>query len=215
MAMEDAGVSRGTFDDVCSPRVVVDNENPTGAGAGFAQAVPDPQPFIQMITRQLCEILYRKPDEPRAPGMVTLRVYDFDGVANAGGGTINLSTRHLAKYRGAALKEEITGVLVHEATHLYQYNDGPGGLIEGIADFVRIEAGHHSINRRTRGGNWDDGYTTTGFFLSWLDDQYPDFGYKLNLKLTRDDNQRWSDQVFEDLTGKDVDTLWQEYQATL
>ena len=202
------------LDTACLPRITVENADPNGAGAGFARVVTDPQAFVSDLTRTICRILYRSPDEPRKPSAITIRVYDFDGVANAGGMTINLSTRHLANYSGAALAEEITGVLVHEATHLYQYNDGPGGLIEGIADYVRIEAGHHSPNRKRAGGNWDDGYTTTGFFLSWLDDQYPDFGYELNLTLTRDDNRGWSEQAFVELTGKDVATLWREYQAT-
>jgi len=29
------------------------------------------------------------------------------------------------------------------------------------------------------------------------------------------DNKGWSEQVFKDLTGKDVETQWNEYQATL
>jgi len=211
----DAGSTDGLFDEVCSPEITLQNDDPNGAGASFNEAVPDAEALMLEITTQLCEILYRSPDEPRTPDSITLHVYSFDGVANAGGENINLSTRHLANYDGAALVEEITGVLVHEATHLYQYNDGPGGLIEGVADYVRIEAGHHSLNRRNPGGNWDDGYTTTGFFISWLDEQYPDFGYRLNLALSRDDNESWSEQVFEELTGKTVDTLWQEYQDAL
>jgi hypothetical protein len=211
----DAGSTDGLFDDVCSPEITIENDDPNGAGASFEQAVPDAEALMLEVTTTVCEILYRSPDEPRTPSSITLHVYAFDGVANAGGENINLSTQHLANYDGAALLEEITGVLIHEATHLYQYNDGPGGLIEGVADYVRIEAGHHSLNRRNPGGNWDDGYTTTGFFLSWLDDHYPEFGYRLNLTLTRDDNEGWSEQAFEELTGKSVDTLWQEYQDDL
>jgi hypothetical protein len=209
----DAGRS-GLFDEVCSPEIIVDNSDPDGAGASFAKAVPDPNALLLATTRQLCEILYRAPGEPRAPRTITLRIYDFDGVANAGGERINLSTRHLANYQGAALLNELRGVLMHEATHLYQYNDAPGGLIEGVADYVRIEAGLHSLNRRQRGGKWDDGYTTTGFFISWLDERYADFGYRLNLALTRMDSEPWSTDVFQDLTGKSLDTLWTEYQAT-
>jgi hypothetical protein len=211
----DAGSTDGLFDAVCSPTITFENDDPNGDGASFDDAVPDPEALMLEVTTTLCEVLYRSPDEPRTPDSITLHVYSFDGVANAGGENINLSTRHLANYDGDALLEEITGVLVHEATHLYQYNDGPGGLIEGIADYVRIEAGHHSLDRRNPGGSWDDGYTTTGFFISWLDDQYPDFGYRLNLTLTRDDDEDWSEQAFEELTGKSVETLWQEYQDDL
>jgi hypothetical protein len=38
----------------------------------------------------------------------------------------------------------VTGVLYHEVTHVWQWNGqgrANGGLIEGIADYVRLKAG--------------------------------------------------------------------------
>ena len=119
---------------------------------------------------------------------------------------------------------EFVGVLVHEVAHMYQFNDGEAGLVEGMADFVRIRAGHHRMSRRGTGGAWNDAYTTGGFFFSWLagpgglqeDGRVPadpDIGWAINQQMNRDVG--WSQQVFIDRFGVDVDTLWNEYQAAL
>ena len=78
-------------------------------------------------------------------------------------------------------RDEIIGVLTHELVHCYQYNgfsSCPGGLIEGIADFVRLKANlgpPHWVNekgKRERGKKWDDGYQKTAFFLDWLEEKH-------------------------------------------
>lgn len=112
--------------------------------------------------------------------------------------------------------------MIHEVTHLYQFDDGGGGLVEGMADFVRIRAGHHRLDRRGPGGAWTDAYTTSGFFFSWLagpgglqpDGRVPfdpDIGWAINQQM----KDAWSEQVFEDRLGEDVDALWQQYQDAI
>ena len=69
---------------------------------------------------------------------------------------------------------EIHGVIVHEMVHCWQWNGlgtAPGGLIEGIADFVRLKAGLAPLHWRRGGGKWDAGcmYISIMSFL----DQYP------------------------------------------
>src|SRR5262249_7286397 len=100
----------------------------------------------------------------------------------------------------------------HEFTHVYQYGDGPGWLIEGMADFVRFRAGLIPLSNRGKGGHYDDAYQTTAFFLAWIDDAHPDFGYQMNQSMTDDDKKGWTLDVFKQLAGKDVDTLWSDYQ---
>ncbi|KAK2796684.1 hypothetical protein FQN50_009453, partial [Emmonsiellopsis sp. PD_5] len=71
---------------------------------------------------------------------------------------------------------EIKGVITHELVHCYQHtpsNDhttlpaAPSGLVEGIADFVRLQAGldpphwNRPRSSRERGGRWDAGYQVT------------------------------------------------------
>jgi hypothetical protein len=209
----------------CDPEIVFQNDEADGDGAMFDQVIADPIATMKDVVCRVCTLLYRSPDEvTRGPSTLRLRIYDFDGVANAGGGNINFSSRHIANYEDDpedALFEYV-GVLIHESTHLYQYDDGGGALVEGMADFVRIRAGHHRMNRRNVGGAWTDAYTTSGFFFSWLagpgglqtDGRVPadpDIGWAINQQM----NDRWSEQVFEDRLGADVDQLWEQYQDAI
>jgi hypothetical protein len=61
-------------------------------------------------------------------------------------------------------------------TGSYQYNafgTCPGGLIEGIADWVRLNA-HLSPPhwKKEATGNWDAGYQHTGYFLEYLEQRF-------------------------------------------
>lgn len=208
----------------CDPMIVFQNDEADGDGAMFDEVIPDAVAAMKDIVCRVCTLLYRKPEEvTRGPATIQLRIYDFDGVANAGGGNINFSSRHIANYDDPDdARFEYIGVLIHETTHLYQYDDGGGALVEGMADFVRIRAGHHRMNRRTRGGAWTDAYTTSGFFFSWLagpgglqmDGRVPadpEIGWAINQQM----NDRWSEQVFEERLDKTVDALWAEYQDAI
>jgi hypothetical protein len=208
----------------CAPEIEFQNEEANGDGAMFDQVIPDPVATMKSVACQVCTILYREPEEiTRNPPTITLHIYDFDGVANAGGGTISFSSRHIRNYDNPAdALFEYLGVLIHETSHLYQFDDGGGGLVEGMADFVRIRAGHHRMSRRSPGGAWTDAYTTSGFFFSWLagpgglqsDGRVPadpDIGWAINEQM----RDNWSEQVFVDRLGQDVDTLWAEYQDAL
>lgn len=72
---------------------------------------------------------------------------------------------------------EIEGVLVHELVHCFQYNGKgkcPGGLVEGIADWVRLSArlGAPHWKRGTVPDRWDQGYERTAYFLDWLEGKF-------------------------------------------
>lgn len=72
---------------------------------------------------------------------------------------------------------EIEGVLVHELVHCFQYNGRgkcPGGLVEGIADWVRLNArlGAPHWRRDTVPERWDQGYERTAYFLDWLEGRF-------------------------------------------
>lgn len=211
------GSSGGSVAEACTPTIQFENRDAAGKGRIFDQQVPNPTTFAQGATQKVCSILYHASSEvPRVPTL-RLIVEDMDGVAYAAGGEVHLSSRYLQDVAngGRDVAAEIRGVIHHEFTHVYQYNDGPGWLVEGLADYVRYKSGNIPLSNRHRGGKYDDAYQTTGFFIAWLDERFPDFGYKLNQTLTRNDGAGWSTRAFQDLTGKDVDTLWREYQSSI
>ncbi|KAM4098642.1 hypothetical protein ACJW30_07G092900 [Castanea mollissima] len=139
---------------------------------------------------------------------VTLFVEDIDGVAYAVNNEIHVSARYIASYSGD-VKREITGVLFHEMTHIWQWNGNgqspPGGLIEGIADFVRLKPGYvprHWV-QPGKGDRWDQGYDVTARFLDYLNGLRNGFVADLNKKL----RTGYSANYFVELLGKTVNLL--------
>ncbi|CAL4917298.1 unnamed protein product [Urochloa decumbens] len=126
---------------------------------------------------------------------VTLVVEDIDGVAFTSANGIDLSARYVGGYSAGDVKKEVTGVLYHETTHVWQW-DGQGrangGLIEGIADYVRLK-----------------GYDVTARFLDYCDSLKPGFVAQLNAKM----KDGYSDDFFAQILGKNVQQLWKDYKA--
>ncbi|KAI5300161.1 hypothetical protein KEM56_002679 [Ascosphaera pollenicola] len=96
----------------------------------------------------------------------------------------------------------------------------PGGLIEGIADFVRLKASlapahwHRPTRASEAGEKWDAGYQTTAYFLEWLD------GFRLGDGAVAAVNQRlfthgYTQDFWEGLCGVGVERLWEEYRIWL
>lgn len=118
------------------------------------------------------------PAAPPAIRSITLILRAFSGVAHTNGSLldnahkeVHLSTSYLADLQGDAvrIRREIEGVLVHELVHAFQF-DGEGtcdgGVIEGVADWVRIGARLGAPHwREGQGKDWKAGYATTGAFL--------------------------------------------------
>ncbi|KUI54978.1 hypothetical protein VP1G_02454 [Cytospora mali] len=114
---------------------------------------------------------------------------------------------------------EIRGVLVHELVHCYQYtgkDSCPGGLVEGIADWVRLAARLGATHWRKDAipAKWDQGYEKTAFFLDWLENVKGSGAVrKINEKLRV---QKYEQSEFwVDLFGSDIDVLWKEYLQSL
>ncbi|KAI3702379.1 hypothetical protein L6452_28116 [Arctium lappa] len=84
-------------------------------------------------------------------------------------------------------------------------------LIEGIADYTKLKANYaqDGFAKPGQGDRWDQGYDFTARFLEYCDGLVPGFVAKLNKMMRVTYNVKY----FEDLTGKPVDQLWQEYKA--
>ena len=115
-------------------------------------------------------------------------------------------------------RDEIQGVLVHEMVHCWQWNalgTAPGGLIEGIADFVRLRAGLSPPHwKRESGGDWDSGYERTGYFLEWFEDKWRP-GSVMDINEALRDSKYIEGNFWKRLFGKDVDKLWKDYESSL
>ncbi|XP_010908301.1 uncharacterized protein [Elaeis guineensis] len=145
--------------------------------------------------------------------LITLVIETMDGVAYTSNNGIHVSANYIASYSGD-VKTEITGVLYHEMTHVWQWNGNgaaPGGLIEGIADYVRLKAGYAPSHwvKPGQGDRWDQGYDVTARFLDYCDSLKSGFVAQLNAKM----KNGYSDDFFVELLGKTVDQLWNDYKA--
>ena len=111
-------------------------------------------------------------------------------------------------------RDEIAGVLVHEMVHCWQwYGQGaaPGGLIEGVADFVRLKAGLSPPHwKRKLDCNWDAGYEPTAYFLEWIEKSFGGGSVRrINERLR---TEKYEEKAFwNDLFKTDVRELWKQY----
>ena len=205
--------------------IVVDKDNGESEGSKLVKKmIPDLESFIKDISLGVCKTLYKSPEEVPAFETLVFELEDTDGVAYKVGNNpqikIHMSTRYLAdQYRrmgDEAITYEIAGINWHELTHAYQHSPRTGredrfGLVESMADAVRITAGYHKTRSPRPGGSWNSGYTTGGFFIQWVQDKYDkEFIYKLNQSCK---TGSWSwDKACNDIVGKGIQMLWDEYQ---
>ncbi|KAL1317092.1 hypothetical protein HN51_069199 [Arachis hypogaea] len=144
---------------------------------------------------------------------VTMVVENIDGVAYADNNAIHVSAGYIERFQGD-IKKDLTGVLYHEMTHLLQWDangQAPSGLIEGIADFVRLKAGYAAPGWAPpgRGDNWFQGYDVTARFLDYCNTIKNGFVADLNDRM----KTSYSDDYFTQILGKPVTQLWIDYKA--
>ncbi|KAI0172265.1 BSP-domain-containing protein [Hypoxylon sp. FL1284] len=157
---------------------------------------------------------------------VTLILRAMDGVAYTTGSDldsdhkeIHLSLRYIASVTPASrLAAEMAGVVTHELVHCYQWNGlgaAPGGLVEGVADWVRLRCGLAPPHWRPGDvpGRWDAGYQHTAYLLQYLEDRFGDGTVRrLNDKLRRG---RYEEKAFwTELLGRPIEQLFEDYKAT-
>lgn len=217
------------------PKVVFESLNPDTEGSKiYHDLVQNPDEYVKYHTQKVAEILYYTAGDPMVDVQeIDYTLKDYNGVSAKGGSSpaINIvySTQHIEKSAKESLYKldfETRGVLYHELTHGYQFE--PKGIgnygnnktfwacIEGIADAVRAEAGLFDMSTRKPGGNWMDGYRTTGFFIQWLTTKDPDAIRKFHITVR--DLDVWSfDKAIKAVFGQEasIEGMWNEYQEFL
>jgi hypothetical protein len=226
------------------------------ATASFFRFIPDLQAVLDSGLAAIVEQLYTPPSSsgkmptsftPEIPATrsVTVILQDFSGVAYTNGTDIDddhkeihfsLSYINHVCNNNADPLSELKGVLTHELVHCYQHTTPPnskdvpgppGGLIEGIADFVRLKAGfvpphwQKPTSAKDRPSKWDEGYQHTAFFLAWLEDERIGHGAVglLNDRLLRlgylgeakEETRQHESSFWKGLFGVEVSQLWEEY----
>lgn len=153
------------------------------------------------------------PDCRKNVSMVNLFLENMTDIAYTVYDQIYVGSVYLQNYTGD-LKREFTGILFHEMTHVWQWfaqSGTPGGLIEGIADYVRLKAGYvpsHWV-KPGQGNRWDQGYDVTARFLDYCNCLKQGFVAELNKKIRID----YSDFYFVQLLGKTPEQLFYDYKA--
>ncbi|TPX15083.1 uncharacterized protein E0L32_004913 [Thyridium curvatum] len=198
-------------------------------GATRFLASLDAAQVLSTAVARVHSLLYR-PDaadySPPPTRSVTVILRDMGGVAYTTGTEldgdhkeIHVSLAYVAGVSPASrTAAEITGVLTHELVHCYQWNalgTCPGGLIEGIADWVRLNCGLSPPHWQKKAGDkWDAGYQNTAYFLQYLEERFGSGTIpRLNEKLR---GKHYEEKTFwTELLGRPVDQLWKDYVKSL
>ncbi|KAK0832361.1 suppressor of tub2 mutation [Friedmanniomyces endolithicus] len=180
---------------------------------------------LEQQVQNVLNLLYDH-DTPQPPTRsVTLVLRAFPGVAYTTGieldndhKEIHINLDYIVNSKSEP-RHEILGVICHELVHCFQWAaEGTcnGGLIEGVADYVRLNAGLAAKHwRQEAGGKWDGGYQHTGYFLQYLEDR---FGAGTVKKLNQGLRKGPFDvkRLFGNCcSGKEVEQLWREYGEEL
>jgi hypothetical protein len=195
---------------------VTNRASATAGGARFTRDIG--VDYSKQTLASATDFIWRTLKQSNAAGRknvqtVNLFIDVMGGVAYAIDNEIHVSNDYIGNYSGD-VRREITGVLYHEMAHIWQWNGNgkaPGGLIEGIADFVRLKANYAPSHwvQAGQGDSWDQGYDVTAKFLDYCNGLRNGFVAELNKKM----KTGYSAQYFVDLLGKTVDQLWKDYKA--
>lgn len=151
--------------------------------------------------------------QPLPAPEVVLIFEPMKGVAHALGNKIRISAEWVTKKA-----PNDYGMVVHELTHVVQDYRGKGEfwLTEGIADYVRdkfYEPGKRRQVIDLDKGSYRQAYGVAATFLMWLEtNKDKDLVRKLNIASHAG---KYSPALFQEYCGADLDTLWQEFVATL
>ena len=191
----------------------------------------DCKTLIPNTIKQILKHLYVPYGREKVPRIrsITLTLRDMGGVAYTTG--IEIDDQHKEihvslAYLGSLCKDplrfrdEVLGVIQHEMVHCFQHNcegTAPGGLVEGIADFVRLKAGrappHWKKEKDQLGDKWDEGYQKTAWFLEWLEDvRGAGTVSRMNEMMGRCKYEE--DKFWPELFGMKISVLWKLYKAT-
>ncbi|KAI0538022.1 BSP-domain-containing protein [Xylaria digitata] len=222
------GTAPSSAEDFLRPRLRLHLNDLTDDGTSIFLFSISPSTILPSAVSRVQKALYVHPTRGYhipSTRSVTLIVRPMDGVAYTTGidldpeqhKEIHLSSRYVASISPDRRGHEIEGVIVHELVHCYQYNGhghAPGGLIEGIADWVRLGADlapPHWRKGDEVNGKWDAGYQHTAYFLQYLEERFGEGTVRrLNEGLR---TSKYEEKAFwTGILGRPVEQLWEDYK---
>lgn len=176
---------------------------------------------LQEAVNGVLNLLYSSHSHIPPTRSVTLILRSMPGVAYTTGKDldddhkeIHFSTDYIAGIPKERRKDEMLGVIRHEMVHCWQWNaygTAPGGLVEGIADWVRLKSDFVPPHwKREVDGDWDAGYQHTGYFLDYLEERFGE-GSVMGVNGALRDAKYDEEKFWKSLFGHDVAHLWKEY----
>lgn len=206
-----------TLAERCSPRIYISYHMKDTETQRFMRANPNAVSIIKNAALKVCEIIFSKPEDiPLGKGYVhAIVTWDLPYVAGFLDHELTINGSNFSTGVDEFDPSDFIAIMHHEMTHFYQSSNvnAPGWIIEGMADYVRLRAGLFYNLTRKKGGSYTEGYGPAGFFLLYIDDKYPGFIKQVELNLHAPATT-WDPNFFQKKTGKNVDQLWAEYQAS-
>lgn len=210
------------------PKIRLEIRDLSHPGASLFLSAVEASSVVTSSIHTVLRSLYLSPSNPTTTApptrSVTLILRDMPGVAYTTGTEldddhkeVHFSLHYIAGIKPERLADELAGVVVHELVHCFQYNGlgtCPGGLIEGVADWVRLRRGLAPPHwKRHADGAWDGGYERTAYFLDYLEGRFGEGTVRrLNEKLRV---QQYEEKAFwTELVGRPVEQLWADYGLT-
>ena len=188
-------------------------------GAAQAKLTAFLRTAATIYTTKLGEMVKRLDTPWAAVPKSLLVIYKADtgrGVpAYALGNTITLNITHVLNNPA-----DSTGMFTHELSHVVQqYRGGnPGWLVEGIADLIRYELSEpgdawllrvQAIDPKQ--SDYKHAYGEAAKFLAWVQKTHAP-GLESKLSRAMHDG-KFHDGLWVEITGKDLASLWAEYQG--
>ncbi|TAQ91260.1 hypothetical protein B7494_g381 [Chlorociboria aeruginascens] len=212
------------------PKLRLEVRDLSHAGADIFLSSVSANKALATSVQSVLKLLYVSPHEPTTTApttrSVTLILRSMPGVAYTTGSDLDSDHKEIHfsmdyihnNIDSSRWTDEIMGVLTHEMVHCYQYNgfgSCPGGLIEGIADWVRLNSKLSPPHwKKETGDKWDAGYQHTGYFLEYLEGRFGKGTVRRineKLRITRYEEKRF----WIELCGGPINQLWGDYQKVV
>ncbi|KAL2158955.1 hypothetical protein VTH06DRAFT_2985 [Thermothelomyces fergusii] len=202
-------------------RLKIQDLNHPGA-AKFLGAV-NAATVLSTAVNNVLRLLYKSPSDrdttvpPTRSVTLILRTWAEWHTQQGDHKEVHFSLAYIDSVAGPAgrLADEIAGVLTHELVHCYQW-DGrgtcPGGLIEGVADWVRLSCGLSPPHwkKETTGADRICMHIHTAYFLQYLEERFGEGTIRrLNDELR---HEKYAGETFWlGLFGQSVEVLYSDY----